>query len=129
MNKRLFKIIDTPNGGLEDDNKGKYTGRGPLQAARKVFNRFYKNHDAIFRPSNPEGSTLIYKNTSDPPPNLGAGIQFTIQEITPGGKNKKYTYTGVRTRLDTPKVIITKQKTFTVNYNIEIKKYNINHFS
>ncbi len=99
MNTRIFKIININNISIK---KGKYTGRGPLQAARKAFNKY-----------------CVSNNIKD------CDSIITLKEITPYSSHKKFSYKCSRTLLETPKVITrTKNNeiiTFNVKYDISVK--------
>ena len=98
---RSFRIVSV------DDNvervpvqEGIYHGRGPGQAALKAFNWFCRKADR-------EECESV----------------FTIREVTKGGKKKEYTYLGIRTKLDEPKILKRGDQEYPIQYDTKIRKH------
>lgn len=100
MTTRTFKIVKvSPVDKGVEYAEGRYTGRGPLQAARKAFGQYCKKsgHDRCVR-------------------------QFTIEEVTRGSAKKQYIYSGERKKLSKPKEIQRGNAVYTVKHENAVKR-------
>lgn len=79
---RIFRIVDVVKNDGIDFSDGVYHGKRPQQAALKAFNK-YCNKAKL----------------------QNCTRKFTIEEITRNSKNKRFSYTGQRKKLDIPKEI------------------------
>ena len=79
MSDRTFRLVSVGNKKV---SAGRYTGKTPMQAARKAFNRYCRE----------KGVKTCKHN-------------FVIKEITQGSKGKEYEYVGQRKKLSSPEII------------------------
>ena len=101
--RRTFKLAKSSLGPEVDltnlsKNGGRYLGT-PMQGAKKCFGQIAKK---VFNGQECE-------------------LTFTIQECTQGSDKDQYTYSGVRTRLQTPRIIIRQGAEYPVNYENVVK--------
>lgn len=90
---RTFRIVKVAKNDGVDFHDGVYRGKRPQQAALKAFNKYCNK-------ANLQNCTR----------------KFTIEEITRNSKNKRFSYTGCRRKLDTPKEI---ERSNGVGYSIK----------
>jgi len=81
----------------------RYTGKNPMQAAKKAFTR-------ICKASSVDNCAYI----------------FTIQESTAGKTNKMFIYRGVREKLDKPLDVSKGDSSFQVNFSTTVRSYRFN---
>ena len=108
MEKRIFKLIFINNDEIDDDSSGKYIGRGPLQAARKAFNKYCSKNRSKTRSKNRSKNEL-------------EECTLTLQETTSGSAHKEYQYKGTRIKRKEPKIIMLENKKVIIKYDINIK--------
>ena len=110
--KRCFKILLETVEPLEDSPSvdedklkggGKYTGKNPIQAAKKAFSKICKNC------SDKTSEQMIYL--------------FSIKETTKGSPGKVSQYRGVRRKLDEPRKVVKGGTTYEVKFHNEVKPY------
>jgi hypothetical protein len=100
---------NSPNVQLEDLSKGggRYTGRNPMQAAKKAFTRIAKAGDDK-------------KNKSE------CAYIFSIQETTQGSTKKVFVYRGTRRALETPQVVKKGDTTYNIYFDSDVRAYKPN---
>ncbi len=109
--KRYFKILtdtirsednspDVEEGTLSSGG-GRYTGRNPMQAAKKAFTRIAR--------AATEGGECTYI--------------FSIQETTQGSVKKVFTYKGVREELETPQIIKKGETEYKIRFRSVVRSY------
>ncbi|MDX1471795.1 MAG: hypothetical protein R3213_09890 [Flavobacteriaceae bacterium] len=109
--RRYFKILiesikpETNSPPVQEDklsaSGGRYTGKNPMQAAKKAFTR-------ICRVSVGGGECTYI---------------FSIQETTQSSAKKVFTYRGVRRELDTPQKVTKGDVSYSIRFNSEVRSY------
>jgi len=112
--KRYFKILvdsiigedapPVPIGKEKDElssNGGRYTGKNPMQAAKKAFTRICRVAAS--------GGECTYV--------------FTIIETTQKSAKKEFTYIGVRKELDVPQKVQKGDTNYEIKFSSEVKSY------
>ena len=109
--KRFFKILldkvepqgNSPpvNEKILNNGGGRYTGKNPMQAAKKAFTR-------------------ICRNCS---PDKGCSYVFVIQETTGNSAKKSFVYRGVRKELDEPEEVKKGDTTYLIRFSCEVKSH------
>lgn len=112
--KRYFKVLPesiVPTDGTpsipEDDlsaKGGRYTGKTPMQAAKKIFTRICR---------------LAAKSSESEDTEFG--YIFSIQETTMSSHKKVFTYQGVRQRLDEPQEISKGDTKYYISFKSTVK--------
>ena len=109
--KRYFKILvssiipENKSPNVQDDDissgGGRYTGKNPMQAAKKAFTRICRVATA--------GGECTYI--------------FSIQETTQTSSKKSFTYRGVRTELEKPQEVKKGDTTYLIRFNSEVRSH------
>lgn len=113
--KRYFKILvdsinpesgspTVPIGDAKDElssNGGRYTGKNPMQAAKKAFTRICRVAA--------DGGECTYV--------------FSVQETTQSSAKKVFTYRGVRKELDEPQEVTKGETSYSIRFNSEVRSY------
>ena len=113
--KRYFKILvdsiqpesGSPTVTIGDgkdelsSNGGRYTGKNPMQAAKKAFTRICRVAA--------DGGECTYV--------------FSVQETTQSSAKKVFTYRGVRKELDEPQEVTKGETSYSIRFNSEVRSY------
>ncbi len=113
--KRYFKILvssiegeegspPVPIGKKRDElssGGGRYTGKNPMQAAKKAFTRICR----------------VATNGGE------CAYVFTIAETTQKSAKKEFRYIGARKELDEPKTVEKGDKSYDIRFSSEVKSY------
>jgi len=103
--RRYFKIlnesIDPPLADATTGTTGRYSGRNPMQAAKKAFKQ-------ICRRSGQTGNYVC---------------RLTIQECTHSSQKRQFTYDCRREKLDTPQQVKKADTSYSINFRTHVKAY------
>jgi RNA 3'-terminal phosphate cyclase len=100
--KRVFKV----QGSTIGFKGGRYTGKTPVQAAKKAAKSLFKRLDT-------QGAFAKYKDTTK--------IKLMIRETTRGHVNDVYYYEATRDKLSTPIIIQRNGVTVEIKYDYKLK--------
>ena len=106
--KRWFKVlVDKTIPEIDENvfstNGGRYCGSNPRQAAGKAFT-------SLCKAAGEGGHEYI----------------FSVQETTRGGKSRVFTYSGIRTELETPQVVSRGGTEYNIRFDYKVRAYKEN---